>query len=107
MISGLLKDKVTILTAKTTADALGYQVETWISVGTVWGNLVEEKGKEILQNDRPVSFRRALLFIRYRKDVGVQNRMKINGTTWEVESCRVMENCRRTGGLELVLRAND
>lgn len=107
MISGLLRDRVTILTVTTVADSMGYETETWTSVGEVWGNLVEEKGKEILKNDRPISMRRALLFLRYRPDVTVKNRVKIGATTWEIESVRVMENCRRTGGLELVVRAND
>lgn len=107
MRSGGLRDRVTLLKKSTTPDSLGYPVESWAILADVWGELREEKGSEILQNDRPIAFKRAILFIRYRPDVTVQNKVTVGGTTYEIESIRTLETNRRTEGLELVVRAND
>jgi SPP1 family predicted phage head-tail adaptor len=95
-------------------DALGFPTETWTTVATVWGELKEDKGKEILQNGadagangRIVAFRRGLVYLRYRSDITSQHRLRVSGATWEIESLRKLENNRRTEGLELVVRAND
>jgi SPP1 family predicted phage head-tail adaptor len=107
MRSGDLKDRVSILKKSTSPDSMGYEVETWTTTADVWGELRQEKGSEILQNDRPIAFRRAIVFIRYRADVSVQNRVKVRGTTYEIESIRTLEAGRRNEGLELVVRSND
>lgn len=107
MRTGGLRDRVKILKRTVVVDQLGHPVESWGTIGEVWGELKEEKGSEVLQNDRPVAFKRALVFIRYHADVTVQNRLTVRGNIYEIESIRTLENNRRAEGLELVVRAND
>lgn len=107
MRSGGLRERVEIQNASVTQDALGYPGESWSTVATVWGEFNEERGSEILQNNRPVNFRRGLLFIRYRDDVTPKTRVVLRGITWQVETIRVLDAKRRREGLELLVRAND
>lgn len=107
MRSGGLNKKIKIQRKSTTTDSIGYPSETWKDIAEVWGELREEKGSEVLQNDRPISFRQAIVFLRYRSDVNVQDRIVVKGITWHVESLRTVEVNRRNEGLELVVRTND
>ena len=107
MISGRLRDRVTIEKKATQVDSLGFPAETWSKVADVWGTFVEEKGSEALKNDRPISFRRATVYIRYRAGVTVQHRLKVRGATWEIENIRTLDLSRRMDGLELSVRTND
>jgi SPP1 family predicted phage head-tail adaptor len=107
MRSGGLRDRVTILKLSVAADATGYEVETWTTVAEVWGQLVEDKGSESLQNDRPIAFRRGSVYLRYRTDLTPKHKLKIRSVTWDIESVRTIENRSRTEGLEVVVRSND
>lgn len=107
MRSGGLNRRILIQKRRTTADSIGYPVEEWVDVAEVWGELQEEKGTEVLRNDRPVSFRRAVLFLRYRADITAKNRVKIDGIAWEIETFRTLDGNRRKEGLELTIRTND
>lgn len=107
MISGRLRDRVEIWRFTSEADDIGYPVETWKKIADVWGTFQQERGSEVLKNDRPMDQKSALLFIRYRSDVNSKDRIKVRGTTWEVEAVREIENMRRREGLELILRLNE
>lgn len=106
MISGLLRHKVTIQRKATAADSIGHPVETWTTLAEVWASFKEEKGSEILAAGRTVEVKRGIFLIRYRDDVTVQNRLIFRGSTWEIENIRILENCRRTGALELLVKAD-
>lgn len=104
MRSGDLQDRVEIWAFVTEPDAIGYLVETWKKIADVWGTLNEERGSEILKNDRPMEIKSAQLFIRYRSDVTVKNKIKVAGILWDIENIREVSNLRRREGLDLVLR---
>jgi len=104
MISGRLSDRVEIWGFVTEPDEIGYPVETWKKMAEVWGTLTEERGSEILKNDRPMEIKSAQLFIRYRSDVTVKNKIKTGGILWDIENVREVSNSRRKEGLDLVLR---
>jgi len=107
MRSGGLRNRVAILKMSVSPDSTGYEVETWATVANVWGQLVEDRGSESLKNDRPVSFRRGSVYLRYRSDLTPKHKLKIGGVTWDIESVRTIENRSRTEGLEVVVRSND
>lgn len=107
MRSGGLKDKVSILKLEVVADSLGYEVETWTTVATVWGELKEDRGNENLRNDRPIAFRSGSVFLRYRDDLTPKHKLKIGTVTWDIESVRTIENGRRREGVEITVRSND
>lgn len=107
MRSGGLRHRITIQQLTVVPDAIGYEAETWATVAEVWGELKEDKGTERLQNDRPISFRSGVVFMRYRSDITPKSRLRIDGIIWQIESVRTLQNSRRNEGLEITVRAND
>lgn len=107
MKSGGLRHRVSVLKLTVSPDTTGYEVETWSTVATVWGELKEDNGSEDLRNDRPIAFRRGSVYLRYRNDLTPKHKLRIGTVTWDIESVRTIESNRRREGLEITVRSHD
>lgn len=97
MHAGLLRDRLTMLTATTAADSQGGQVTTWADGDAIWANLRALSGKEALQYGALQSSVTARIALRYRSDLTVQHRLRRepDGPTYELTAVRDVDGRRR------------
>lgn len=103
MRSGDLRDRIAVLGVTYATDAIGYNVETWAVLKTVWGTFQQERGSETLKRDTITASKKGSVIMRYDANITEENRVQINGVEYKITSVRVLNMTRRTDGLELVV----
>lgn len=76
MITGRLRDRITLQNYITTQDEVGQVHKTWEDVATVWAEVKAITGKELMLAQKEMSSTTIRIFIRYRKDVNTTYRIK-------------------------------
>lgn len=69
MMAGKLKVRVAIQQKSSTQDSVGQPLEVWTTLATVWADVRNMRGLEVLKADMQMSRLLASIRIRYRTDV--------------------------------------
>lgn len=78
---GKLRHRVTIQQKSSGQDSLGQPNKQWVDVCTVWAQVHERSGKELLSSSAEQSETTALIRIRYRKGITTDMRIVHNPPT--------------------------
>lgn len=97
MHAGLLRDRVTMLSATTTADGSGGQTTTWLDGDPLWAQVRALSGREALQYGALQSSVSVRIGVRYRSDLTIQHRLRREpgGPTYELTAVRDVDGRRR------------
>jgi SPP1 family predicted phage head-tail adaptor len=104
VLTGVLRDRVTITRATTTTDSLGGQATSWSTLATVWGCFRGLTGREAMQASAVQSSMTHRLTIRYRSDVTVKMRATLEtaGPTCDITAVRDADGRKTWLELDLV-----
>lgn len=102
-----MDQRVVIEQLSVSNDDIGFPSESWSTLATVWAEVRQEKGAEIVKANRPVATEYIIVFMRYRSDVTAKNRLSWSSRTWDIENVRVIDSMKRNDGLEITARAHD
>ena len=89
MRSGDLRDRVTIQRATTADDGFGNTISGWSDLLTVWANVRETPGKEIVAAGRIEASRTATIRVRassQSRGVTAADRLQARGQVWNIRS---------------------
>lgn len=84
MKAGLLKTKVTIQQQTATQDAAGQITGGWTTLASVWADVRQQRGLEMVRGDALSSSTRASIRIRRRTDVTAAMRVTHGATTYNI-----------------------
>ena len=65
-------------------DGAGGSVLTWADVGTLWCDIVDLSGSEVLEHDKVESRETTRFTCRYWEDVSALDRLAIDGVTYAI-----------------------
>lgn len=85
MIGGL-KHKVELFTSQRVADAGGGGAVTWIAGPSFWARIERLTSSRDFSGDRSNRLRRISAAIRYRNDVSLGDRLRLEGVDYEITS---------------------
>lgn len=83
---GRLDRRITILQATTEKDDYNADVETWSTFKTVWAEVVDSAGAEVVQADQPTAVRTTTFTIRWIEGVTETMRVVFDGQLYNVVS---------------------
>lgn len=86
-------DRQIVLQRKTTVkDSIGYPVETWATLATVWADVRPVSGREALGSGealgRLLGSQTAQMFIHFYSGLTTADRISYDGKTWEIRYIR-------------------
>lgn len=84
MKAGLLKTRVTIQQQTATQDAAGQITGGWTTLATVWADVREQRGLEMIRADAMSSSTKASIRIRRRTDVTPAMRVVVGSSTYNI-----------------------
>ncbi len=100
MQSGKLRRRVVIERRARTQDDHGELVDDWVHHATVWAEVVDNNGREIIRGGTVVATVSTEFTIRYRGGITADMRIRDRGRTWEIVAPPIDQNGR---GTELVI----
>lgn len=83
---GDLRHRLTLEKLSRAADGGGGYTETWVTVATIWGQLIPKTGRETLLAEKPTSRVIYDIIIRYRDDMTVEMRFSDGAQLFYIES---------------------
>lgn len=108
MRAGKLRERIILQVEGTpTKDADGYDTVATTTLATVWAEVREEKGSELLKAGKETGSRYATFIIRHRTDVTQKIKISYDSVTWDIESLRTIDSHKRKDHLEIFARVND
>lgn len=113
MKAGQMDRKIIIQTPAESVNDIGQVVSSWSTLATVWAQVVPVTGNEIIRSgsggtstDTPggklFGSQQSRVFVRYRSDVTIQERLSIDGQYWDIQYIRVVSAEKRKDGLEIL-----
>lgn len=81
---GDLRTAVTIQRRVLTTDAGGYQVESWVTVASVWSRWINDHGDEVVTAAAQGAESGAVVLMRWRADVDATCALLKGGVRWEI-----------------------
>ena len=95
MLSGQLRDRLTIQVHSTADDAAGEPVLTWTDVATVYAHVADMTGREYIAAQAVTNAVNTTIIIRYRAGITAAMRVLCRGVTYNVQAVIEPENKRR------------
>ena len=102
MKAGRLKSKIIVKAYDNTPNSDGSPNETYTEVFIVWGNVIFLRGKGYFENYQYLYDIQGRVFIRYRNDIELDYRINIDGTDYDIDSIRPVDNKKKE--LEIVFK---
>jgi SPP1 family predicted phage head-tail adaptor len=92
---GRFRHRIELQQNTPTQDDDGSRIDNWTTVATVWGELLEIRGREYLAAEEAHSELNAKIRIRYRSDVRPEWRAKFEGRTFDIQHVADLKGRRR------------
>jgi SPP1 family predicted phage head-tail adaptor len=92
---GRYRHRITLERNEPTQATDGSNIDNWIPVATVWGELLEVRGREYLAAQEAHSELNAKIKIRYRPDVRPEWRALFDGRTFDIQHVADLKGRRR------------
>lgn len=99
--AGRFRHRITLQRNVPTQATDGSNVDNWIDAGTVWGELLEIRGREYLAAAEAHAELTAKIKIRFRPDVVPEWRAQFEGRTFDIQHVADIKGRRRE--LELLV----
>lgn len=93
--AGRLRHRIALQQNTPTQADDGSRVDSWTTVATVWGELLESRGREYLAAQEAHSELDAKIRIRYRPDVRPEWRAQFDGRTFDIQHVADLKGRRR------------
>jgi len=95
MKSATLRKRVTIQRRSTAEDALGQQLLTWETIGTVWAEVEQISGRELLTASAERAENTARVTVRYRPDLVEKMRLLYGSIIYDITSVSDLDGRKR------------
>lgn len=83
MFSGKLEHEILLQTLQET-NVQGENKQTWVTIATVWANIISQRGSEAFEAARINARQTLRILIRYRDDVDTSSRIEWQGQQYNI-----------------------
>lgn len=104
-LSSHLKHRITLQQRTTSADGAGGVVFGWTEIATVWAAVEQVSLRERLLQARTAQEALYRFYVRFRDDIGHNDRISYNGAVYQIVSIGDIEQLKVV--LEIVARRED